>query len=80
MGGFTTAPLDPIFWLHHCNIDRLWKVWLRDAAHVNPATADWLTSVSFSFHDATGATVSMTPSQVLDTRPQPLDYIYDDEP
>ena len=22
-----TAALDPIFWLHHCNIDRLWEVW-----------------------------------------------------
>lgn len=80
MGGFKTAPLDPIFWLHHCNIDRLWKVWLRsNPAHVNPATADWLT-FPFSFHDATGAPVSMTASQVLDTRPAPLDYIYDDEP
>ena len=26
-----TAALDPIFWLHHANIDRLWSVWLRDA-------------------------------------------------
>ena len=23
----TTAALDPIFWLHHCNLDRLWEVW-----------------------------------------------------
>src|SRR5262249_6267730 len=22
-----TAALDPIFWLHHANIDRLWTVW-----------------------------------------------------
>lgn len=80
MANFTRAPLDPIFWLHHCNIDRVWKVWLRDPAHTNPVTADWLTSVSFSFHDATGAIVDMTPSQVLDTRPAPLGYIYDDEP
>jgi tyrosinase len=21
------SPLDPIFWLHHCNIDRLWASW-----------------------------------------------------
>ncbi|MBC7533830.1 MAG: tyrosinase family protein [Oligoflexus sp.] len=25
--GDMTSPLDPIFWLHHCNIDRLWSVW-----------------------------------------------------
>jgi tyrosinase len=80
MANFTRAPLDPIFWLHHCNIDRLWKVWRRDAAHTDPATADWLTSVPFSFHDATGAILNMTPSQVIDTRPLPLEYIYDDEP
>ncbi len=29
MGGFSTAPLDPIFWIHHCNIDRLWEVWVQ---------------------------------------------------
>jgi tyrosinase len=21
------SPLDPIFWLHHCNVDRLWAEW-----------------------------------------------------
>jgi tyrosinase len=28
MGGFM-SPLDPTFWLHHCNIDRLWDRWNR---------------------------------------------------
>lgn len=27
MGSVPTAPADPIFWMHHCNIDRLWWVW-----------------------------------------------------
>src|SRR4029453_599757 len=27
MGTITSSPLDPIFWLHHCNIDRLWARW-----------------------------------------------------
>jgi tyrosinase len=27
MGDVPTAALDPIFWLHHCNIDRLWAEW-----------------------------------------------------
>jgi tyrosinase len=22
-----TSPNDPVFWLHHCNIDRLWAMW-----------------------------------------------------
>lgn len=27
--GMMTSPNDPVFWLHHCNIDRLWAVWQR---------------------------------------------------
>lgn len=26
MGAFL-SPRDPIFWMHHCNVDRLWAVW-----------------------------------------------------
>ncbi|MBW8287153.1 tyrosinase family protein [Chromobacterium subtsugae] len=38
-----TAALDPIFWLHHCNIDRLWEVWLRaNPNHHNPPESKWL--------------------------------------
>ena len=29
MGDGNRAAQDPIFWLHHCNIDRLWAAWLR---------------------------------------------------
>ena len=80
MSSFNTAPLDPIFWLHHANIDRLWVVWLkRDSKQANPTMAAWLTGVPFSFHDASGSVVSMTPSQVLDTRNTLLDYMYEDE-
>jgi tyrosinase len=28
MGDVPTAPADPIFWIHHCNIDRLWSAWV----------------------------------------------------
>lgn len=80
MRNFVRAPLDPIFWSHHCNIDRLWKVWLRQPGRSNPTQAAWLTGTSFSFHDASGSPVTMTCSQVVNTRPAPLDYIYEDEP
>ena len=33
-----TAGLDPIFYLHHANIDRLWEVWRRNSAtHPDPS-------------------------------------------
>jgi hypothetical protein len=27
--GALLSPVDPIFWLHHANVDRLWDVWTR---------------------------------------------------
>lgn len=27
MSSTRTAALDPVFWLHHCNIDRVWATW-----------------------------------------------------
>jgi len=52
MGGFNTAGQDPIFWLHHCNIDRLWEKWLaQGGGRVNPTSdASWM-NTSFTFVD-----------------------------
>jgi tyrosinase len=77
MGGFNTAGLDPIFWLHHANIDRLWQVWLnRDSGHQNPNSLQWLSRTAFSFYDATQQVVTLRGSDVVDT--SALDYTYDD--
>ena len=35
MNNTSTSPTDPIFWLHHAEIDRLWQVWRQ--SHPNPA-------------------------------------------
>ena len=79
MSAFNTAALDPLFWLHHANIDRIWSVWLaRDQHHSNPTDSQWLTSISFEFHDANREEVSMTASQVIDTAAPPLLYDYED--
>ncbi len=43
MGRVPTAPNDPVFWLHHANIDRLWAIWQTrhpDAADQYPPDAD----------------------------------------
>ncbi|HEY0782220.1 MAG TPA: tyrosinase family protein [Thermoanaerobaculia bacterium] len=36
------ASLDPIFYLHHANIDRLWAAWNANAANTNPTEVNWL--------------------------------------
>jgi tyrosinase len=81
-----TAALDPIFWLHHANIDRIWDVWNRmSPAHTDPTIAVnvagrkimWATSIKFSFYDAKGKKVSMKPGDVTNTS-SPFNYEYDD--
>ncbi len=81
MSAFETAALDPIFWLHHANIDRLWQVWLnRLASHKNPADTAWLSAgnAKFQFHDANGQVQTYMPSQMLDTTNPLLGYQYED--
>lgn len=81
-GGFmnspVTAPLDPIFWLHHCNIDRLWRVWQR-AGNTETTDPRWRNE-TFALHDFTGVESVMKTSDVIDTTKAPLSYVYDDEP
>ena len=38
MSDASVSPADPVFWLHHANLDRLWWVWYNSAAgnHQNP--------------------------------------------
>lgn len=79
-----TAGLDPIFWLHHANIDRLWDSWVKDASgtHLNPTDPDWLdgpTGVGerrFVLPLPDGETYEYTASMVLDVTA--LGYEYDD--
>jgi hypothetical protein len=80
-GGLMTDPdcaaLDPIFWLHHANIDRLWNAWLAlGGGRANPPDTAWLTP-AFRFVDEHGATVTMSAADVVDSAAQ-LGYVYDD--
>jgi hypothetical protein len=82
-GGLMTDPrcaaLDPIFWLHHANIDRLWNNWLALAGgRANPTESAWL-SQQFVFFDETGNQVIMRGADVVDSAAQ-LRYVYDDVP
>jgi tyrosinase len=71
------AALDPIFWAHHANIDRLWESWLaRGGGRANPtANSAWM-NTDFTFFDENGTQVTMKGSQVLQTAAQ-LGYRYD---
>lgn len=34
------SPKDPLFWLHHCNVDRLWSKWQKDHPDDKPNNTD----------------------------------------
>ncbi len=81
MGDPRTAALDPIFWLHHCNIDRLWEVWRNQgSAFKTPTTADWLTDLAFNMHDANGKAFTYVSQDMLDTTKVLHGYKYDHVP
>jgi tyrosinase len=40
MANVSTAPLDPIFYLHHANIDRLWNAWVLSGGKNVPTTSN----------------------------------------
>lgn len=42
MGNALLAGLDPIFWLHHCNIDRLWEAWMNTPGKTMVRDPRWL--------------------------------------
>ncbi|MFI9718296.1 tyrosinase family protein [Streptomyces sp. NPDC052396] len=72
--GQMISPQDPIFWLHHANIDRLWAAWLADSSHTNPADTNWL-GFGYAFRDAQGNPVRFTSQDLLSE--QGLGYSYE---
>lgn len=85
IGGFmsdpATAALDPIFWLHHCNIDRLWEVWRNQGSQFrSPQTADWLSTVPFPMHDGDNNAFTYFSKDMLDTTTVLHGYQYDNVP
>jgi tyrosinase len=75
-----TAARDPIFWLHHSNIDRLWGRWLdQGGGRQNPVNDDLWMDTLFTFFDPILGENTITGRDILDTLRQ-LDYRYDDDP
>jgi tyrosinase len=80
MSSVPTAAQDPIFFLHHCNIDRLWDLWLAEGGgRTDPLSDTSWTNTQFMFFNEKGAEVKMTGCDVLRAAQQ-LGYTYEGEP
>jgi tyrosinase len=78
MGDPDLAALDPIFWLHHANIDRLWAEWQAVDGHDDPSESDW-TGQKYEFFDTDGNKVSKTSAEAVSTV-EDFGYTYDPAP
>jgi tyrosinase len=78
MGNILAAAKDPIFWLHHANIDRLWVEWSSVEGRTDPAQQQWR-GHAFQFFEKNGKKVAMKCAGVLDTEAD-LHYTYDSTP
>ena len=80
MASVTTAAFDPIFWVHHTNIDRLWARWECEPGRswgAVPARA-WLDEKPWSFHDVDGSIQSPSRAELLDYAGVGISYDSDD--
>ena len=72
------AARDPIFWLHHGNIDRLWDRWINmGGGRVNPTDTTFLDQ-QYTFADETGGTETIRVGDAIGSAQ--LGYQYDSEP
>jgi N-acetylneuraminic acid mutarotase len=73
MAEFSTVGADPLFYIHHANIDRLWESWNR-LGNKNPTDPKWLNR-KFSYGDRSGRAVVRQVSEA--NRVEPMGYAYD---
>jgi Common central domain of tyrosinase/Polyphenol oxidase middle domain len=79
MGSIQSAAQDPIFWMHHCNIDHIWEKWMFETNPPLPNKNDlWMTQ-KFAFFDENGKRVTMSGKDIVDIAKQ-LNYKYEDVP
>ena len=70
-----TSPNDPIFFLHHANIDRMWSIWQKKIASGTPLYVQSSTTLGHKLNDAmlynepgdpAPFTTGATPAQMID--------------
>ena len=76
MGQVVSAPDDPIFWVHHCNIDRYWSAWVAAGGgrHMPPENDTLFWNQRFAYNLDGSWNVSVR--EMNDTNN--LKYTYDD--
>lgn len=80
MGSVPTAAQDPIFYLHHANMDRLWNIWLaQGGGRTDPLSDATWKNTQYTFFDENNNQVKMTGCDVLRAAQQ-LSYTYEGEP
>lgn len=77
MADVPSAGFDPVFWLHHSNIDYLWQKWENSPRGVRPTLAQ-LQAVPwpYQFYNADGTRKEYTIAQAYDAAFKP-NYVYD---
>jgi peroxiredoxin/N-acetylneuraminic acid mutarotase len=73
MADFATVGGDPLFYLHHCNLDRIWESWNR-LGNSNPTESNYLDR-KFAFGDRGGKRVDLAVGE--GDRTAQLGYEYD---
>ncbi|WP_342150762.1 tyrosinase family protein [Methylorubrum sp. SB2] len=76
MGAVPYSANDPIFWVHHANIDRMWSCWSNMTGHKNPSDSSF-TNKSYSFVDASGQQVTVKVGDLFNGGL--IDYKYEQE-
>ncbi|MBI1207025.1 MAG: hypothetical protein GC191_07015 [Azospirillum sp.] len=73
MGDFLSS-VDPIFFMHHANIDRLWKIWSKKQVEINrsqyPTTrnfAKWVTEPFLFYYDDAGKLIDGIAARYIDS-------------
>lgn len=75
------AGLDPLFWLHHCNVDRLWEAWMATPGKTMVRDPRWLNGPAdrrFIMPSQDGEDPGLTFSGRDTLRGGPLHRSYDD--
>ncbi|KAL4580463.1 hypothetical protein LXL04_016657 [Taraxacum kok-saghyz] len=75
MGNFYSAGYDPLFYVHHANVDRMWKIWkdVDRKGHKDPTAGDWL-NASYVFYDENENLVRVYNRDCVDVRKMGYDY------